>query len=107
MAGERVIVGETWWDGVFGFLYREEIKTILKEGYGDFRAQNSGLTMVSVQPEVPVDRSLFNLACHFDWQHMMKISPIKHYSNNDNIAYSPLYNVIVNVVSKTQNRCGK
>ena len=44
------------------------------------------------------DQSLFNLAGHFDRPHMIKI-PQKHYSNDDNIAYSPLYNVIFNVLS--------
>ena len=49
-------------------------------------------------PKVPVDKSLFNLAGHFDRSHMIRF-PQKHYSNDDNIAYSPLYNVIVNVLS--------
>ncbi len=39
------------------------------------RAQNNGRSTVSVRPIVLVDRSLFNLASHFDRPHMIKISP--------------------------------
>ncbi len=58
------------------------------------RAQNNGQATVSDQLKVPVDPSLFNLASNSDRPHKQY-----NYSNDDNIACSSLYNVVVNVLS--------
>ena len=63
------------------------------------RAQYNGWSTVSERSKVPVDRSLFNLSGHFYRPHIIKIYDDNIDDNDDNVAYSPLHNVIVNVLN--------